>query len=238
MNYALIFAGGTGTRMNSKALPKQFLEYNDKPIIIYTIELFENHSDIDGIVVVCLEKYIDYLKKLIEKFEIKKVIAVVPGGVTGQESIFNGLKALNENCPEDSIVLVHDGVRPLIDEETITKNIKCAKKNGNAITISPSIETVMQKNEDDLILNIMNRDTCFVARAPQTFRLKDLYENHLKAQSDNNYNFIDSACLMKNYGSNLYTVIGPTDNIKITTPIDFYIFRAIKEARENSRIFG
>ncbi len=238
MNYALIFAGGTGSRMNSKTLPKQFLELHGKPIIIYTIELFEEHPDIDGIVVVCLEKYIPYLEKLLKKFQISKVQAIVTGGENGQESIYHGVKMLHELCPEDTIVLVHDGVRPLINADTITDNIACAKENGNAITTSRATETVVLLGEDGQIEKIADRSRCEMARAPQTFRLGELYANHERAIAQGIHTFIDSASLMQYYGAILHTVQGPTDNIKITTPPDFYIFRAIKDAQEDSQIFG
>lgn len=128
MNYAVIFAGGTGTRMNSKTRPKQFLTLHGKEIIIYTLEHFENHPEIDGISVVCIEGWIDYLKKLLDKYQIKKVRWISPGGATGQESIYNGLNAMRGQIADDSIVLIHDGVRPLIDEELITNNIRMAEK--------------------------------------------------------------------------------------------------------------
>ena len=128
MNYAVIFAGGTGTRMNTKTRPKQFLKLHGKEIIIYTLEHFENHPDIDGISVVCIEGWIEYLKKLIKKYQLTKVKWVSPGGSTGQESIFKGLNAMRGEIDEESIVLIHDGVRPIIDEELITQNIETAKE--------------------------------------------------------------------------------------------------------------
>lgn len=124
MNLGVIFAGGSGRRMNTKSRPKQFLELNGKPIIIYTIELFDNHPDIDAIVVVCLESWIPFLKKMLKKFEINKVVSIISGGVSGQESIYKGLCVVEayakEQKEENPIVLIHDGVRPLITEETIT----------------------------------------------------------------------------------------------------------------------
>ena len=113
MNVALIFAGGSGTRMNTKSRPKQFLELHGKEIIIYTLEHFERHPDIDAIAIVCIEPWIEYLKKALKKHDITKVKWIVPGGETGQDSIFNGLDAIHKDCPEDSIVLIHDGVRIL-----------------------------------------------------------------------------------------------------------------------------
>lgn len=135
MNYALIFAGGTGQRMNTKTRPKQFLELYGKPIILYTIEAFENHPAIDGIVVVCLKDWIPFLKKKIAHYDIAKVIDVVPGGVTGQESIRNGLAALGAAVGRDHAVFVHDGVRPLVSDETITR---CAESVAAMATPCPS----------------------------------------------------------------------------------------------------
>lgn len=237
MNYALIFAGGTGQRMNTKNKPKQFLELNSKPIIIHTIEHFENHPLIDGIVVVCLKDWIPYMNTLLQKFCIKKVIEVVEGGDTGQHSIRNGLFALynNESVPKDSVVLIHDGVRPLINEEIITANIECVKTNGNSVTVTPAIETIISVTENDEINEVMDRSVCRMARAPQCFILQDIVSAHNKADAEG-FSAIDSAMLMSHYGATLHVVEGPPENIKITTPSDFYIFRAITEARENAQI--
>ena len=237
MNYALIFAGGTGQRMNTKNKPKQFLELNSKPIIIHTIEHFENHPMIDGIVVVCLKDWIPYMNTLLQKFCIKKVISVVEGGDTGQHSIRNGLTALyeNESVPKDSIVLIHDGVRPLINDSIITDNIECVKKNGNSVTVTPAIETIISVNDNNEINEVMDRSVCRMARAPQCFILQDIIENHRKADEEG-FSAIDSAMLMSHYGATLHVVEGPPENIKITTPSDFYFFRAITEARENAQI--
>lgn len=240
MNCAVIFAGGTGQRMNTKTKPKQFLELNGKPIIIHTLDKFEDHPQIDAIAVVCVEGWISYLKGLLEKYAIKKAKWVVPGGSTGQQSIRNGLTAIwNDNTVDrDSFVLIHDGVRPLIDAETISRNIECAEKNGNAITVTAASETIINVVENDEISKILDRSVCMMARAPQTFRLCDIVNAHQDAERDGLENMIDSAMLMTHYGYTLHTVNGPVENIKITTPSDFYIFRAIYEARENSQIWG
>ena len=236
---ALIFAGGTGKRMNTKTLPKQFLELHGKPIIIHTIEHFEAHSEIKDIVVVCVDDWLDYCKDLLAKFNIKKVSQVVPGGETGQMSIFNGLETLREKYQgNDDYVLIHDGVRPLIDGETISKNIESVKKYGTAITVKPVIETVVQVDEDDIINNVIERSTCQTAVAPQSFVLSEIYSLHMRAQAEKLFDMTDSATLARYFGLPLHTVMGGSENIKITTPSDFYIFRAIYEARENAQIFG
>ena len=149
MNIAVIFAGGVGSRMHSKERPKQFLEMYNKPIIIHTLEHFEKHKDIDAIVVVCINGWIQYLKDLLYKFRIEKVKSVVPGGTTGQLSIYNGLKAAKEIAGnEKSIVLIHDGVRPLINEKVISDNIQSVLNYGSAITTAKVKETILVVNED------------------------------------------------------------------------------------------
>ena len=240
MNTALIFAGGSGIRMNAKAKPKQFLELNGRAIIIHTLEYFENHPEIDSICVVIIESWIDYLKELLERYSFKKVKWIVSGGTTGQESIFNGLQAIYKDCHNlnDCVVLIHDGVRPLINETLISDNIASVRKFGSAITVTPAIETIVTANENNQIQNVTDRKLCMHARAPQSFFLKDIYDAHQKALKENIHGMIDSASLMKYYGYNLFTVNGPVENIKITTPMDYYLFRAIYEARENSQIFG
>ena len=240
MNTALIFAGGTGKRMNTHGVPKQFLELYGKPIIIYTLEKFENLDEIDNIVISCLEAYIPKMWKLCNKFHITKVQAIVPGGSTGQESIYHGLVKIYESVPEpeDTIVLIHDGVRPLVDPDTITKNIACAREKGNAITVTPATETIIVDSQNGEVGNILDRSQCELAKAPQTFRLPEIMECPTKALNAGKNNFIDSANLFRYYQKPLYTVEGRTENIKITTPIDFYIFKAIITAKESSNAFG
>ena len=145
MNIGLIFAGGSGVRMNTKGLPKQFLEMNGKAIIIHTIEHFEKCKAIDAIVIVCLKDYIEYLEDLLDRDRITKVKKIVPGGSCGQESIYHGLCAAEEiSESEDDIILIHDGVRPLISGKLIYDNINMVKEKGNAITVTPATETIIQ----------------------------------------------------------------------------------------------
>lgn len=235
-NIAVIFAGGSGERMKTVSKPKQFLEFRGKPIIIYTLELFDNHPDIDGIIVVCIEPWIPFLQKQLKKFEITKVSRIVPGGPTGQISIFNGLKAANEIYDNNATVLIHDGVRPLITEKTISDNVTMVAEKGNCITCVPTTETFVVKSENGF--SIPNRENSFIARAPQSFILKDILEAHNKAKTDGFDRFIDSCTLMSHYGYKLNLVYGPVENIKITTPSDFFIFKTMVEIRENQQIFG
>lgn len=238
MNYAVIFAGGTGRRMNTRTCPKQFLKLHGKEIIVYTLEHFEKHPEIDGISVVCIEEWIEYLRELLEKYRIKKVKWLSPGGSTGQESIYNGLNAMRGEIPEESIVLIHDGVRPLIDAQLISDNIRTAREKGCAVTVVPATETVMLVDGNENIVESVDRSRCRVVRAPQSFRYSELMAEHDKARAAGINTMIDSATMMSGAGHTLYPVLGKPENIKITTPCDYYTFRAIMEAEENSQIFG
>lgn len=240
MNIAVIFAGGVGSRMHSKDRPKQFLEMYNKPIIIHTLEHFENHPMIDAIAVVCIESWIPYLNDLLYKFRIEKVKKVVPGGETGQLSIYNGLKAAKEIAGEEkSIVLIHDGVRPLINEKLITDNIESVKMYGSAITTAKVKETILVVNEEDSSIDyIPSRKDSRVAKAPQSFWLNDILNAHEKSLSEGEMNCIDSCTMMQKYGFKMHLIDGPSQNIKITTPEDFYTMRAILEAKENAQIYG
>ena len=168
MNIALIFAGGTGTRLNSKTRPKQFLELNGKPIIIHTLEYFEDAPSIDAVCVVCLEGWISYFRDLVKKFNLQKIRWVVPGGNSGQESIFNGLSAIyeDEGASKDAFVLIHDGVRPLISVKTVEDVVACAKENGNAITVTSAYETIITVDENENVEDVVDRKRAKLARAP------------------------------------------------------------------------
>ena len=230
MNYALIFAGGTGQRMNTKTRPKQFLELHGKPIILYTIEAFENHPAIDGIVVVCLEEWIPFLRKKIEHYDIAKVIDVVPGGATGQESIRNGLEVLRKIAGREHTVFVHDGVRPLVSDETIANCAASVVAHGNAVSVTPAIETIVQE-EGGTVTNIIDRAACRMAKAPQCFNIGELIDAHDRARADGEGGFIDSASLMRHYGHVLHTVETGPENIKITTPEDLALCEQILAVR-------
>ena len=234
---AIIFAGGTGNRMNTRSKPKQFLELHSKPILVYTLEVFNNHPEIDGIVLVILESWIGYCEDLVEKYRLNKVKAVVAGGDTALQSQLNGLVKAEDLFGSESIVLIHDGVRPLVDDETISRNIESVKKHGTAITVTPAIETITVKTETGEVGEIIERSKVEMARAPQSFYLSEILEAHRLA-GEEGLSFIDSASMMQHYGHKLYTVEGSPENIKITTPNDFYTFRALVDARENSQIFG
>lgn len=243
MNIAIIFAGGSGTRMHTKDKPKQFLMVHGKPIIVHTLELFQEHEEIDGIIVACIKDWIPYMEEMQFRYRLDKIRKIVPGGSTGQLSIYNGLCAAKEEfglkdefTGEDNIVLIHDGVRPLINHETITDNIESVRNNGSAITCTEAKETIILVNEQSDITDIPNRSNCRIAKAPQSFFLKDILEAHEQALAENETNIVDSCSMMMRSGKRVSVVIGPFENIKITTPDDFYTFRAIYDAHENEQL--
>ena len=239
MNIGIIFAGGVGSRMHSKDRPKQFLELYNKPIIVHTREHFENNIEIDAVVIACVEDWIPYLENLLYKFRIEKVKKIVSGGRTGQLSIYEGLKAAKEVAgKEKSIVLIHDGVRPLINPELLSRNIECVKKYGSAITAGVVKETIVVVDENLSVEQVPSRAKSRVAKAPQSFWLDEIMAVHEMAIAEGVSNSIDSCTLMKQYGKHLQMLDGPYENIKITTPDDFYTMRAILEAKENSQIYG
>lgn len=232
----VIFAGGIGVRMSSTAIPKQFLELYGKPIIVWTLEHFQNHAEISKIVVVCVRDWIPRMQELIAKFKLTKVVSVVPGGATGQDSIFNGIQELERiGVALDSLVMIHDGVRPLITEEAITENIEMAKEKGNAVTCSPLVESVVVLDSNGNVDEVTDRSKCLVARAPQTFMLNNLLELHRCAIAKGKHDFIDTVSMAKASGVDVHTVLGPFENIKITTPQDFHLFKVLLESKESMR---
>lgn len=237
MNIALIFAGGTGKRMNSRSKPKQFIEMYGKPIIIYTLEHFEHHEDIDRIIVVCLNEWISELEGLLKRYGLKKVYKIVSGGKTGHDSIYNGLKALKDCAAGDDIVLIHDGVRPLISEILITENICAVNRYGNAITAESVRESVVRSADGKEVSEVPPRNEMYVAKAPQSFRYDDIFRLYERAEKDG-CQTIDSAHLCSLYNVKIHIMESTPNNIKITEPADLHIYRALYDALECQQIYG
>ncbi len=234
---ALIFAGGAGRRMSSRSKPKQFLEMHGKPIIIYTLEHFEYHNGIDNITVVCLAEWIKELEGLLKRYGITKVVRIVPGGETGHDSIYNGLAAMKDLSRDKDIVLIHDGVRPLINAELISASIEAVKKYGSAVTVEAVRESVVRSRDGENIFDVPPRNQMYVAKAPQTFYFGDIFKLYKKAEEDG-VKTIDSSHLCSIYHMPMHMVQSTKNNLKITEPADFYVYRALYEAMEGQQIFG
>ncbi len=239
MNIAIIFAGGSGVRMGA-GLPKQFLEVNGKPILIHTMQLFQRHMKIDKIYAVVSKDYIDYVKNLAAEFHITKLADVVCGGETAQDSIYNGLMRAAKDNPMDSIVLIHDGVRPFVAYDVISRNIKAVKKYGNAITSTPCFETIMVSKDGDVVDSVPCRKETFAGQAPQSFYLGDIIDAHnkIRATETGYENMVDACTIIRTLGITAHMVEGNRGNIKITTPEDVYMLRALFNYQENEMVFG
>lgn len=241
-NIAIIFAGGSGTRLvnSENKIPKQFLKIYGKPIIIYTLQLFEEHSLIDKIYIAIHPDYYDFAKDLVKRYHIAKVAGVVKGGASSQESIYNALKLAQSENSNDDIVLIHDGVRPNITSEVITKNIECARKNGNAITCTSCFETILVSENSKNPDHVPCRKNTYRAQAPQTFKLGEIISAHDEIRKINpNYNdIVDSCTLFHVLKKDTYMAEGNRGNIKITTIEDLYILRALIRYKEDMEVFG
>ena len=172
---ALIFAGGEGHRMHSGAIPKQFLEIHGKPILLYTLEIFAAHPAVDAIVVVCLSGWIDRLQALLEANHITKVRGIVPGGNTGHDSIFCGLQYMQSFSQPEDIVLIHDGVRPWIDQALISRNIQTTQRYGSAVTVEKARESIVRSLDGETIREVPRREEMYIAKAPQSFRFGQIW---------------------------------------------------------------
>lgn len=238
-NVAIIFAGGSGARMGT-GVPKQFLEVNGKPIIIHTLEIFEDHPAIDEIYVACKAEYMGKLKRLVNRFWITKVKNIVAGGETGQDSIYNALVACSEQCGDEDIVLIHDGVRPCIIPELIDDVIESVKENGSAITCTPMYETPVVSVDGKTVGGTPERSQFYTAQAPQSFYLGDILSAHeiIRGRDERYEGIVDSCTLMRTLGKEVVLVEGNRGNIKVTTPEDLYIFRAMIQYRETQDVFG
>ncbi|MCQ2507633.1 MAG: 2-C-methyl-D-erythritol 4-phosphate cytidylyltransferase [Dorea sp.] len=235
---AIILAGGTGARMRNKGLPKQFLPLYGKPIIIYTLEKFQECVEVDEIIIPCNKDWIDHMQKLVKKFNITKVKAVINGGADRSLSVVNGLRNCTITSDED-IVLIHDGVRPLVKEETIIANIKTAREKGNAMTVKRNIETVVYTETEDAVKDdFKNRDFTYTLTAPQSFKTKECLDIYEEALASGRKIPLDASLLYTELGKKVFLVVEEGLNLKITTPEDFYYLRSYLEYQENINILG
>lgn len=243
MNYAIILAGGTGQRMNRSGMPKQFLELYGKPIIIYTLEVFQKNDLIDQIIIPCNAEWIDHLRQLISKYQIHKATHIVAGGTDRAHSVQIGLDVIADVITEHDIIMIHDGVRPLIQQSTIQKNIETAEKFGNAMTVHANIETVVVTKENFAQWSdFKNRNMTYTLTAPQTFRAKELFETLSEASTlqkeDASLPLLDVSMIYANLGKQVYLVKETGNNLKITTPEDYFYLKAYLESQESKHIWG
>lgn len=235
MNYALVIAGGAGNRMGQD-IPKQFIHVDNCPIIIHTLKCFENHPDIDGIAVVCLNGWETVLQSYANQFNVSKLKWILSGGKTGFESIHNGLIGLKEaGINDEDLVLIHDGVRPLLSQEIISSNIAICKAYGYAITGIQCREAILLSEDGFQSEKSIPRDTLIRTQTPQTFRMKNIWQAHEEAIKIGNTNSVASCTLIAELGGRtMHIVPGSEKNIKITTTEDIEILKALMHTSKDS----
>ena len=235
MNVAIIIAGGSGTRMGQQ-IPKQFLNVYDKPVIIYTLEGFQSHPQIDAIEVVCLDGWTDMLWAYARQFNITKLKWVVTGGTTGQESIRNGVENLEDKCSPEDIVIIHDGIRPLIDGFVLSDVIVKCQTYGNAVTSLPYNEQIFIVDDEVSTTKYIPRETLRRVSTPQAYKLGKLSWAYKKAFAENIgiYGSSYTNTMMVELGERLYFAAGSDKNIKLTTKDDFEMFKAYLKAEKDN----
>mgnify|MGYP002524440219 CR=1 FL=1 len=237
MNIAILTAGGIGSRTHQD-LPKQFITVNNKPIIIYTLEAFQQHPNIDEIYVACLEGWENVLEAYAKQFNITKLKRIVRGGATGQESIYNAMCAIKEDYDNTSeiVVLIHDGNRPMVPQDVITDNIVKQKVYGSAVTVIPTTEVVFVSCDGVSSNESLNREELWRTQTPHAYKFDELFEVHCRAIEGGITNTAASCSLMQKYGYTTYFSKGSEKNIKITTVEDIEIFKALLSAKNDSWI--
>lgn len=230
MNIAMIIAGGSGSRMHQD-IPKQFLTVNEKPVIIYTLEVFQRHPAIDEIVIVCIEGWEQVLWAYVRQFNLSKVSAIVKGGDCGQNSIYRGLKKIAEDHGQEDIVLIHDAIRPMVSEEIISDCISKTVEHGSAIASIPCAEAMLVTDNQENSGRIFDRDCLKRTQTPQGFRVGKLLDIHEKALAGGITNSTASCTLMIEMGEEVYFSKGSEKNLKLTTVEDIDIFKALLLAK-------
>lgn len=233
MNIALIIAGGVGARMNQD-IPKQFINVYDKPVIVYTLEAFQKHPNIDAIEVVCLEGWHDILRAYAKQFGITKLEGIVNGGINGQDSIRNGLYDIAQRHKEDDdVVLIHDAIRPMVSADIISDNIRVCREFGNAITVIPCTAAMLKTFDGQSSEEQVARDNLKITQTPQAFFLKDIISAHKEALSCGITNSVASCTMYIELGKKLYMSVGSEKNLKLTTAEDIEIFKALLSAKKD-----
>ena len=231
-NVALLIAGGSGNRMG-QSIPKQFLTVNERPVIVYTLEAFQKHPEIDAIGVVCISGWETVLQAYANQFNITKLKYVIPGGKNGQESIRNGVYELEKHFAVDDIVLIHDAIRPMVSADIISDCIRVTREKGNAITVIPCAEAMLQTEDGLISSGSYPRDRLKRTQTPQGFSLGKICDLHRRALELGITNSVASCTLMIEMGEQVYFSVGSEKNIKLTTVEDIDIFKALLMAKRS-----
>lgn len=234
MNIVMLIAGGKGVRMNQD-IPKQFLNINDKPVIVYTLQAFQKHPEIDAIAVVCIDGWQQILQAYANQFNISKLKWIVVGGENGQGSIRNGVEELAKHCDKEDLILIHDAIRPNVSQEIISSCIATCRLHGSAITVIPCAEAMLFRSEENGSRShkVISRDSLARTQTPQAFSLGKLVWAHKEALDRGITNSTASCTLMIELGEEVHFCAGSEKNVKITTTEDIEIFKALLMAKKD-----
>ncbi|MGI6713970.1 MAG: IspD/TarI family cytidylyltransferase [Bacilli bacterium] len=235
MNYVIILAGGIGARVNA-GIPKQFIVVDDKPIIVYTLEAFQEHPDIDAIVVVAVEDYLDEIWKLVKQFKLNKVKMVIAGGATGHLSTQNGVFALENIAKEDDVVIIHDAIRPIVPHPIIDDLLRVCQEKGNAVSSLAMQETVILTQDQKSGKESLDRKYVRRVQTPQAYHYGDLLDVYQTAKKKGITDSVYCNTLFIDFGHTLYFSRGFSNNVKITTTDDITLFKALKNFSEEDLI--
>lgn len=226
MNTAIILAGGVGSRMGVDR-PKQYLLVKDKPIIAYCLDIFENHKEIDNIIIVVSDEWKSYVEECVAKYNITKVCGYAPAGKTRQHSIYNGLKSTNDNANGTKVCIIHDAARPLVSDEIISDCILGATEEDGAMPVISVKDTVYQSKDGKSIDNLLNRAELFAGQAPESFRFDKYFEIHNSVTDEEIANTVGSSEIAYRHGMKIRLTKGSERNFKITTIEDLETFETI-----------
>lgn len=232
MNVALILAGGMDPRFQM-TVPKQFVNVFNRPIIVYTLEVFQNHPDIDAIMVSCLDGWQEMVKAYAKQFNITKLRWVIAGGKDGQASARNGIIALNEECQKDDIIIVHDSIRPFVSEEIISDSIRVCRINGMGVAAVRSMDTIMKTSDGKVGTENISRYSIVRIQTPQAYRMECLLEIHNKALEQGIIGEVDTNSVASRIGMKIYFSEGSDLNLKINTVEDVEMFKALYRMRQD-----
>jgi 2-C-methyl-D-erythritol 4-phosphate cytidylyltransferase len=235
MNVAIITAAGKSERIKQD-IPKQFLHVEDKPIIIYTLEAFQRHPSIDAVLVACLDGWHEILRAYAKQYNIGKLKWIVPGGVTGYDSIHNGLGELKKHCENDDVVLVHDGNRPMVSQDIISEGLSVYSQFGSAVAAISCTEVVFKSLDGNTIEEEIPRELLKRTQTPHIFSFEKILWAHEEAQKRGITHSVATCSLMYVLGEPIYFYQGSEKNIKITLPDDIDVFRALLKLSERMDI--
>lgn len=231
-NYVIILAGGVGKRMEAE-IPKQFMEVEGKPIIVYTIENFQRNEQIDHILVVCVKDWIEHLRELIEKYSLSKVNWIIEGGNTGHDSIRNGVFFLRDKIDSADFIIIHDAVRPVLPQKAINEVLRVAHAKGNASSSTVCHPPIVYKEDHESGIEDVDRDSVMLTASPQAYKYSLALKCYEQAELENRHDFTFTSSLLIHCGERVYFAKGTTCNIKVTQKEDLYLFSALLKVPEN-----